>query len=468
MTTQMLTNRAGMRDAPAERGGRNLPMAAGGVSSGTARRESTPVRELKNLMEAVVERENMLNAFRRVVGNKGAAGVDAMSVDELKPYLQTHWERIKEQLLEGSYQPQPVRRVEIPKPGGKGMRKLGVPTVVDRLIQQALHQALNPLFDLDFSAHSYGFRSGRSAHQALCQAREHVASGRRWVVDLDLEKFFDRVHHDVLMSRVARKVGDKRVLCLIRRYLQAGIMEGGLVSQPTMGTPQGGPLSPLLSNILLDDLDKELERRGHRFCRYADDVNVYVASRRAGQRVLDSIEKFLTHRLHLRVNRQKSAVDRPWKRKFLGYSMTWHKRPRLKVAPSSVKRLRMVLKKAFRQGRGRNLGKFIEDLTLTLRGWVNYFRLSEVKGIFEELDGWIRRRLRWIIWRQWKRAYARAKGLMRRGLGEKRAWESATNGRGPWWNSGASHMNQAFPKKFFDRLGLVSLLDSVLKFQCNS
>ena len=468
MTTQMLTNRAGMRDAPAERGGRNLPMAAGGASSGTARRDSTPVRELKNLMEAVVERENMLNAFRRVVGNKGAAGVDAMSVDELKPYLQTHWERIKEQLLEGSYQPQPVRRVEIPKPGGKGMRKLGVPTVVDRLIQQALHQALNPLFDLDFSAHSYGFRSGRSAHQALCQAREHVASGRRWVVDLDLEKFFDRVHHDVLMSRVARKVGDKRVLCLIRRYLQAGIMEGGLVSQPTMGTPQGGPLSPLLSNILLDDLDKELERRGHRFCRYADDVNVYVASRRAGQRVLDSIEKFLTHRLHLRVNRQKSAVDRPWKRKFLGYSMTWHKRPRLKVAPSSVKRLRMVLKKAFRQGRGRNLGKFIEDLTLTLRGWVNYFRLSEVKGIFEELDGWIRRRLRWIIWRQWKRAYARAKGLMRRGLGEKRAWESATNGRGPWWNSGASHMNQAFPKKFFDRLGLVSLLDSVLKFQCNS
>jgi len=426
------------------------------------------VRELKNLMEAVVERENMLNAFRRVVGNKGAAGVDAMSVDELKPYLPTHWERIKEQLLEGSYQPQPVRRVEIPKPGGKGMRKLGVPTVVDRLIQQALHQALNPLFDLDFSAHSYGFRSGRSAHQALCQAREHVASGRRWVVDLDLEKFLDRVHHDVLMSRVARKVGDKRVLCLIRRYLQAGIMEGGLVSQPTMGTPQGGPLSPLLSNILLDDLDKELERRGHRFCRYADDVNVYVASRRAGQRVLDSIEKFLTHRLHLRVNRQKSAVDRPWKRKFLGYSMTWHKRPRLKVAPSSVKRLRMVLKKAFQQGRGRNLGKFIEDLTLTLRGWANYFRLSEVKGIFEELDGWIRRRLRWIIWRQWKRAYARAKGLMRRGLGEKRAWESATNGRGPWWNSGASHMNQAFPKKFFDRLGLVSLLDSVLKFQCNS
>jgi group II intron reverse transcriptase/maturase len=419
-------------------------------------------------MEAVVERENMLKAFRRVVSNKGASGVDAMGVDALKPYLQTHWAHIKEQLLAGSYQPQPVRRVEIAKPGGQGMRKLGVPTVVDRLIQQALHQVLTPLFDPDFSAYSYGFRPRRSAHQALCQAREHVAGGRRWVVDLDLEQFFDRVHHDALMSRVARKVGDKRVLYLIRRYLQAGIMEGGLVSQPTMGTPQGGPLSPLLSNVLLDDLDKELERRGHRFCRYADDVNLYVGSRRAGQRVLDSIEKFLNRRLRLQVNRQKSAVDRPWKRQFLGYSMTWHKRPRLKVASSSVHRLKMKLKSSFRKGRGRNLTNFIEELTVTLRGWINYFRLSEVKGIFEELDGWIRRRLRCIIWRQWKRAYTRAKGLMKRGLGESRAWESATNGRGPWWNSGASHMNQAFPKKFFDQQGLVSLLDSVLKFQCNS
>lgn len=467
MTTQTLMNRAGMRDAPAERGGRNLPMASGGASSGTARREYS-CAGTEDLMGAVVERGNMLKAFKRVVGNKGAAGVDAMGVDELKPYLHTHWKRIKEQLLEGSYQPQAVRRVEIPKPGGKGMRKLGVPTVVDRLIQQALHQVLNPLFDPGFSSNSYGFRPGRSAHQALCQARDHVAGGRRWVVDLDLEKFFDRVHHDVLMSRVARKVGDKRVLCLVRRYLQAGIMEGGLISQPTMGTPQGGPLSPLLSNILLDDLDKELERRGHRFCRYADDVNVYVGSRRAGQRVLDSIEKFLNRRLRLQVNRQKSAVDRPWKRIFLGYSMTWHKWPRLKVSPSSVQRLKTVLKSAFRKGRGRNLNKLVEDLTLPLRGWINYFRLSEVKGIFEDLDGWIRRKVRCIIWRQWKRPYTRAKGLMKRGLGESRAWESATNGRGPWYNSGASHMNQAFPKKFFDRLGLVSLLDSVLKFQCNS
>ena len=467
MTTEKLINRAEMHGAPAERGGRNLPMAAGGASSGTARRGNSCIGTL-DLMEAVVERENMLRAFRRVVGNKGAAGVDAMGVNELKPYLKIHWEHIREELLEGDYRPQPVRRIEIPKPGGMGMRKLGIPTVVDRLIQQAIHQVLSPLFESGFSGHSYGFRPGRSAHQALTQAKEHVANGRRWVVDLDLEQFFDRVHHDVLMSRVSRRVSDKRVLCLLRGYLQAGIMEGGLVSQPTMGTPQGGPLSPLLSNILLDDLDKELERRGHRFCRYADDVNIYVCSRRAGERVLKSIERFLVRRLRLCVNRQKSAVERPWKRVFLGYSMTWHKRPRLKVAPSSIKRLKMVLRTMLRQGRGQNLAKFIGSLKPTLRGWINYFRLSEVKGIFEELDGWIRRRLRCIIWRQWKRSYTRAKGLMKRGIGEARAWQSATNGRGPWYNSGASHMNQAFAKKFFDQLGLVSLLDSVLKFQCNS
>jgi RNA-directed DNA polymerase len=467
MSTQKLINRDEKHDALAERGGRNLPMAAGGASSGTARRGNSCTGTL-DLMEAVVERENMLRAFSRVVSNKGAAGVDAMGVDELKAHLQAHWQRIKEDLLAGSYHPQPVRRVEILKPGGRGTRKLGVPTVVDRLIQQAVHQVLSPLFDAGFSSHSYGFRPGRSAHQALIQARQHVASGRRWVVDLDLEKFFDRVHHDVLMSRVARKVSDKRVLSLIRRYLQAGIMEGGLVSQPTMGTPQGGPLSPLLSNILLDDLDKELERRGHRFCRYADDVNIYVGSRRAGERVLKSIERFLVRRLRLCVNRQKSAVARPWKRVFLGYSMTWHRRPRLKVAPSSITRLKTVLKRLVRQGRGQNLGKFIESLKPALRGWINYFRLAEVKGTFEELDGWIRRRLRCIIWRQWKRSYTRAKGLMKRGIGQARAWQSATNGRGPWYNSGASHLNQAFAKKFFDQLGLVSLLDSVLKFQCNS
>jgi len=270
MITEQLTDGAEMHGAPVGGGGRNLPGATGGAASDTAMTEQSCTGSLE-LMEAVVERGNMIKALKRVEGSRGAGGVDVMGVDELKPYLQTHWERIKGELLDGGYQLQPVLRVEIPKPGGKGVRELGIPTVVDRLIQQALHQVLNPLFDPDFSVHSYGFRLGRSAHQALVQAREHVASGRRWVIDLDLEKFFDRVHHDVLMSRVARKVEDKRVLSLIRRYLQAGIMDGGLVSQPTMGTPQGGPLSPLLSNILLDDLDRELERRGHRFCRYADD-----------------------------------------------------------------------------------------------------------------------------------------------------------------------------------------------------
>jgi RNA-directed DNA polymerase len=348
------------------------------------------------------------------------------------------------------------------------MRRLGIPVVVDRLLQQAIHQVLSPLFDPGFSESSYGFRPGRSAHQAVLKARGYVAEGRRWVVDMDLEKFFDRVNHDVLMSRVARKVKDKRVLRLIRRYLQAGIMEGGLVSQPVKGTPQGGPLSPLLSNIILDDLDKELDRRGHCYCRYADDCNVYVGSKRAGDRVMESISRFLERRLRLKVNREKSAVDRPWKRVFLGFSMTWHKVPRIRVAPESVLRFKSNLKGAFRRGRGQNLQKFVEEIGPILRGWVNYFRLSEVKGIFEELDGWIRRRLRCIIWRQWKRPRTRGKNLMKRGLSEEQSWKSATNGRGPWWNSGAVHMNLAFPKRYFDRRGLVSLLDNVVTFQRSS
>lgn len=412
------------------------------------------------LMEAVVGRENMIMAMRRVEANKGAAGVDDMPVTELRSYLREDWPQMKKELLEGRYEPSPVRKVEIPKPGGKGMRQLGIPTVVDRLIQQAMHQVLQPTFDEGFSEHSYGFRPGRSAHDAVYQAQTYVAEGRRWVVDMDLEKFFDRVDHDILMSRVARKVKDKRVLKLIRRYLEAGIMEGGLVTPRSTGTPQGGPLSPLLSNILLDDLDKELEMRGHAFCRYADDCNIYVMTRRSGERVMESITRFLEKRLKLKVNRDKSAVDRPWNRKFLGYSMTSHKKPRKKVAKESVKRLKAKVKILFRRGRGRNLERFIrETLTPTLRGWINYFQLSEVKGVFEELDQWIRRQLRCIRWRQWKRAKTRADNLMRLGLTKERAWRSATNGRGPWWNAGASHMNQAMPKKFFDRLGLVSLLE---------
>ena len=356
----------------------------------------------------------------------------------------------------------PVRRVEIPKPGGKGRRQLGIPTVLDRLIQQALHQVLSPMFEPGFSEHSYGFRPGRSAHEAVRQARSYVAEGRRWVVDLDLEKFFDRVNHDILMSRVVRQVRDKRVLKLIRRYLQAGMMSEGLVRARMEGTPQGGPLSPLLSNILLDDLDKELERRGNAFCRYADDCNIYVRTQRSGERVMSSVTAFLAKKLKLKVNAEKSAVDRPWKRKFLGFSLTRNQEPRLKVAPESVERLKGKLKDLFRRGRGRNLGRFIrEDLDPVLRGWINYFRLAEVKGVFEELDQWIRHHLRCLLWRQWKRTLARAQNLMRLGLEEERAWRSATNGRGPWWNSGASHLNQALPKRYFDALGLVALSDQI-------
>ena len=336
---------------------------------------------------------------------------------------------------------------------------MGIPTVVDRLIQQALHQVLSPLFEPNFSQSSYGFRPGRSAQQAVSAAREYVAQGRRWVVDLDLEKFFDRVNHDILMSRLARRISDKRVLSLIRRYLQAGMMTGGIVSQRVEGTPQGGPLSPLLSNILLDELDKELERRGHKFCRYADDCNIYVQSRSAGERVMKSVTRFLSERLRLKVNAEKSAVARPWERKFLGYTMTWHKQPRLKAAPESIRRLKAKVRVIFREGRGRSLSQVIKDLNQFLRGWSQYFRLAEVKGIFEELDGWIRRKLRCLLWRQWKRVFTRAKNLMQRGLEESRAWKSATNGRGAWWNSGASHMNEAFPKSYFDRLGLMTLLN---------
>jgi group II intron reverse transcriptase/maturase len=346
------------------------------------------------------------------------------------------------------------------------MRMLGIPTVLDRLIQQALHQELMRLFDADFSDSSYGFRPGRSAHQAVQAARRHVTEGRRWVVDIDLEKFFDRVGHDVLMARVARKVKDPRVLQLIRRYLTAGVLEGGIVSPRVEGTPQGGPLSPLLSNILLDELDKELENRGHAFCRYADDCNIYVHSRRSAERVMNSLTRFLEQRLKLKVNRVKSAVGRPWERTFLGYSMSFHKKPRLKVADSSVKRLKANLRQVFRRGRGRSLKKVIEESTPKLRGWIAYFRLAEVKGIFEDLDGWIRRKLRCILWRQWKRSFARARNLMRRGLSEQRAWRSAQNGRGPWYNSGASHMNHAFRKSFFDNLGLISLVDHLRRFQC--
>ena len=410
------------------------------------------------LMEEVLCRENLMAAHRRVVRNGGAAGVDGMTVDELMPYCRAHWSWIREALLNGRYQPQAVRRVTIPKPGG-GERLLGIPTVLDRLIQQALLQVLQPVFDPTFSGSSFGFRPGRSAHQAVLAARTHIRAGHRWVVDLDLEQFFDRVNHDVLMARVARRVKDKRVLRLIRRYLQAGVLTGGVMSPRSEGTPQGGPLSPLLSNILLDELDKELERRGHRFVRYADDCNVYVRSKAAGERVMASLERFLMKRLRLKINRDKSAVARPWQRKFLGYSFTAHKEARLKVAPESIKRLKAKLRQVFRWGRGRSLGHVIATLTPIIRGWVAYFRLSEVKGHLEMLDGWLRRKLRCLVWRQWKRPRVRVRKLRRLGFSTDRARMSAYNHRGPWWNAGASHLHHALPTRWFRQLGLVSFND---------
>ena len=468
MVTGEAEGRAEMPGARAEGSGRYPREQALGASNTAARRDDSPEEKMVELMEAVVERENLRLAYSRVMRNKGAAGVDEMSVADLKAHLQGHWLQIKEELLVGRYRPSVVRSVSIPKPNGNGERVLGIPTVTDRLIQQALHQVLSPIFDVGFSESSFGFRPARHARQAVQQARQYVSDGRRWVVDLDLEKFFDRVNHDMLMSRLARRVEDPRVLQLIRRYLEAGTLSGGVVSARGQGTPQGGPVSPLLSNILLDDLDKELERRGHCFCRYADDCTIYVRTERSGKRVMASISRFLEGQLRLPVNTAKSVVARPWQRTFLGYSMTFHHRPRLKVRPEIVMRLRAKLRIIFRRGRGRSLTRVIAELTPVLRGWINYFRDIEVKGVLETLDGWLRRKLRGLLWRQWKRSRTRARYLMRYGLTEARAWRSATNGRGPWWNAGASHMNQSFPKSFFDHLGLVSVLDHYHHLQRHS
>lgn len=416
------------------------------------------------LMERVLERPNLMRAYQRVVSNKGAAGIDQMPVTALKGHLQQHWPTLRERLLAGDYHPQPVRRVSIPKPQG-GERVLSIPTVQDRLIQQALHQVLSPMLEPTFSDHSYGFRPGRSAHQAVKAMQRHINDGHRWVVDLDLAQFFDRVNHDVLMGLLARRIADRRILTLIRRYLQAGMLEGGLVSPRREGTPQGGPLSPLLSNVLLTELDRELERRGHRFCRYADDCNIYVRSRRSGERVMASITHFLERHLRLKVNTDKSAVDRPWRRSFLGYSVTWHKQVRLRIAPKSLKAVMAKLRPLLKRSRGQSLTTTIRHLNPVLRGWANYYRLTASKRPVEALDGWIRRRLRLILWQQWKRARTRARNLMRLGLTERRARKSAGNGRGPWWNSGASHMHAALPKKVFDRLSLVSLLDTMNRLQ---
>jgi len=455
MTSGDAEGRVERRAASSVKRGRNSRETAVGASSVTATRSRSSSERVR-LMEAVVERENMKMAYRRVVANKGSSGVDGMRVEDLKSYLIANWSRIREELLEGRYQPQSVLRVEIPKPNG-GMRQLGIPTVLDRLIQQAMNQVLQPVFDPDFSEFSFGFRPGRNAHQALLKAKSYVASGRTYVVDMDIEKFFDRVNHDILMSRVARKVKDKRVLGLIRRYLRAGVMDDGVVSARTEGTPQGGPLSPLLSNILLDELDKELERRGHSFCRYADDCNVYVRTQRSGERVLQSITRFLDKRLRLKVNVSKSAVGRPWERKFLGYSMTRQPIVGLTVAPDSIRRFRVRIRKLFRQGRGCSLMNLVKKLMPVLRGWVQYYRLADTKTSFQKLDMWLRRRLRWVLWRQWKRPRTRVRNLIRLGLSATDARGAAYNGRGPWFCSKMWQMNVAYPNRFFSGFGLVAL-----------
>lgn len=436
------------------------PRATAGSAQASATSVAWTNAESDTLMAQVLAPANLKRAYQRVVSNKGAPGADGMTVDDLAGYVKQYWPTLKARLLAGEYHPQGVRAVDIPKPKG-GTRQLGIPSVVDRLIQQALLQQLTPIFDPLFSDYSYGFRPGRSAHQAIETARAHMAAGHRWCVELDLEKFFDRVNHDVLMAYVARQIEDKRVLRLIRRYLEAGVMSGGIASRRQEGAPQGGPLSPLLSNILLNELDQELMWRGHRFVRYADDANIYVRSRRAGERVMISVERFLNQRLRLSLNREKSRVARPWDCDYLGYGMSRHRQPKLRVASMSLKRLRDRLRDLLRGARGRKLSDVIEQLNPVLRGWTGYFKLSQSKGPLEELDGWVRRKLRCVVWRHWKLPSTRARKLRRLGLSEVTAWKSAVNGRGPWWNAGAPHMNLALPKKQWDALGLVSILETI-------
>ena len=407
-------------------------------------------------MEMVVEPGNLRKALARVQRNKGAPGVDGMTVRELGAYLKNHWPEMKSELLEGTYRPQPVRRVEIPKPSG-GVRLLGVPTVLDRFIQQAVMQVLQRDWDGSFSDASYGFRPGRSAHQAVRRAQEHIRTGHTIVIDLDLEKFFDRVNHDILMGLVAKRVADKRLLKLTRGFLTAGVLDGGLVGPTTKGTPQGGPLSPLLSNLMLDVLDKELEKCGHCFVRYADDCNIYVRSRRAGERVMASVTAFLARRLKLRVNTTKSAVDRPAVRAFLGFSFTGGRSPKRRIAPQALARFRLRVRKMTRRTRGVSLARLVEDLSRYLTGWLAYFGFCETPSVLHRLDGWIRRRLRAFVWRQWKRGRTRHSALRRLDINPYLAARTAASAQGPWRISNSPALAIGMPTAFFDRLGLVSL-----------
>ena len=407
-------------------------------------------------MEAIVERANLKKALARVKRNKGAPGIDGTSVDDLASYLKEHWLTIRAQLLEGTYQPQPVRRVEIPKVTG-GTRPLGIPTVLDRLIQQAVMQVLQADWDGTFSEASFGFRPGRSAHQAVARAQELIASGHDTVVDIDLEKFFDRVNHDILMGLVAKRVTDKRILKLIRGFLTAGVLADGLIGPTEEGTPQGGPLSPLLSNLMLDVLDKELEKRGHHFVRYADDCNIYVRSQRAGERVMASIEQFLAKRLKLKVNKAKSAVAKPSVRKFLGFSFTGGRQPRRRIAPQAIARLKAKVRELTRRTGGQSLSQVAKELSRYLIGWRGYFGFCETPSVLRALDQWIRRRLRAIVWKQWKRGRARYAELRRRGVGRDLAAQTAGSPHGPWRLSHSPALTIALSNAFLASRGLPSL-----------
>jgi RNA-directed DNA polymerase len=429
-----------------------------GTESFTANCATESPAGSKQLMEEVCERENCLRALRRVKANKGSPGIDGMEVAELPGYLKQHWPALREQLLSGSYQPQAVRRVEIAKPDG-GMRKLGIPTVLDRFIQQAVMQVLQGRWDATFSEHSHGFRPQRSAHQAVAKAQKYIASGGRWVVDLDLEKFFDRVNHDKLMAAVARRVADKRMLKLTRAFLQSGVMENGLVSPVEEGTPQGGPLSPLLSNLVLDELDRELERRQHRFVRYADDCNIYVASERAGKRVMQSVTSFLRRRLQLKVNEAKSAVARPQERKFLGFSFTSGMKPKRRIAPKALLRCKQRVRELTGRTRGVSVEQMTRELASYLRGWKGYFGCCQTPSVLRKLEAWMRRRLRSMIWKQWKRGRVRFEQLRQRNIGTDLARQTAGSPHGPWRISDSPALQMALSVAYFDSLGLPRLLD---------
>ena len=436
--------------------GESLGRAVGGTETSTAARKSESSADVENLMEEVCERGNLERALKRVESNRGSPGVDGMSVGDLRGYLVDHWPAIREQLLNGAYKPMPVKRVDIPKPGG-GVRQLGVPTVLDRFIQQAVLQILQAYWDHTFSEHSYGFRPGRSAHQAVTKAQQYIGKGRRWTVDIDLEKFFDRVNHDRLMARLAQRIGDKAMLKLIRAYLNAGVMEYGLVSQRTEGTPQGGPLSPFLSNVVLDELDRELERRGHCFVRYADDFNIYVHSRRAGERVMENVTRWITRKLELKVNHEKSAVDRPSRRKFLGFSFMDGTEPRVRIAPESLARFKERVRELTRRTRTIWMDRMVNELSVYLRGWLGYYGKCQTPSILIKLDSWIRRRLRNVVWKQWRRGRTRYAGLRAQGVQKDLAAQTAGSSHGPWRISRSPALSVGFPDAYFDSLGLVRL-----------